>query len=515
MARWRMTLESSWKKYLSGRRLIITTFLSTLILRSPTIFTGFYNPDETYYATIGQRLLEGCRLYSGIIDHKPPIIYYLYSFFVLIGGYRSIFVAHAANVIIVSLTAITIYAIVKKLKGNLPLAGISALLYVVCASLGKPNDVAAANAELIFNLPLSLHILLAIMALNAESAGKKIFYSFLCGIAAALAVLVKLHAAIVPVATSIYFIYKLRKDLLSMLRIVPVYLLSLALPFLLMTIGYYHLGRLNDVWYWMVKVNFLYMAGHDNGAALIIRFLKQTVYMLFLEGASLWIPIILWSFLREKKERLFERNGLLIGIWLLASLIAVFPGGRFYGHYYLQILPPAVIVGAAAGKNLLEKFALYKKWLLLIWTLVIIVPLVHSWVWALPIDRYREKLEVNEFKTLVEFLKTHTRSNEQIEVWGRFNGVPFLVERKNGTRFLSKHFLSGSYRGKELVKMPDSHWEMYLGDLKKNRPEWFVDISYINMPGAPISKFPQLSSYISKNYEKFAEVEDYVIYRRK
>lgn len=496
-----------------GWRLAVLLLVITIIVRLPSIFVDFYNPDETYYATIGQRLLEGGMLYSTIVDHKPPIIYYLYSIFALIGGQNAIIVAHLAMILFISSTAVTIASIVRNLGKNIEVALLASTLYAIGSALGKPNDVAAANSELIFNLPISLSILFVIKSLCAEDK-RKYLYACISGLAAAIAILIKQHTAVVPVMTLIYFLFAYRKRAANVASIFS-YLASTLFPILVLALLFYHFERLHDAWYWTVTVNSLYVQGHEQGLHMLMRGIKQTAYMLFLEESVMWLPVIFWLALRKTMGKLFENNGGLIYLWLLFSAIAVFPGGRFFGHYYLQMLPAICILGAAASFKLLEKYAHHKKILKIAWFILIFTPLIYSWVWALPIKSFRSKLEIEEFSKVIDYLKNNTQPNEKIEVWGKFNGIPYLAGRKNGARFLSKHFLAGNFRGKELVKMPDTHWAMYMDDLEKNRPEWFVDISNTNMPNAPIEAFSNLSSYVIENYILKTNIDGYRIYYRK
>ncbi len=59
---------------------VLWIFLSLiLILRIPNFFEPYWYGDEGIYLTLGQSIRRGERLYTDIVDHKTPIIYYLAS----------------------------------------------------------------------------------------------------------------------------------------------------------------------------------------------------------------------------------------------------------------------------------------------------------------------------------------------------------------------------------------------------------------------------------------------------
>lgn len=62
--------------------------------------------------------------------------------------------------------------------------------------------------------------------------------------------------------------------------------------------------------------------------------------------------------------------------------------------------------------------------------------------------------------------------------------------------------------------MPKSHWDMFFSDLERNKPEWFIDHSGVDMQQAPLKKFPELAGYISSNYRLVDEIEGNSVYRR-
>lgn len=56
---------------------LLALFVVIILLRLPNFFEPYWYGDEAIYLTLGTALREGGQLYTTIIDHKTPLIYYL------------------------------------------------------------------------------------------------------------------------------------------------------------------------------------------------------------------------------------------------------------------------------------------------------------------------------------------------------------------------------------------------------------------------------------------------------
>ena len=80
-----MILEQKIDKIMStiskNYKIIIFSFFN-FFLRLPFFFTDVFNWDESTYIIIGQWIVDGGLPYLGRTEIKPPLLGYLYSFFV-------------------------------------------------------------------------------------------------------------------------------------------------------------------------------------------------------------------------------------------------------------------------------------------------------------------------------------------------------------------------------------------------------------------------------------------------
>ena len=75
-----MKLISFLKKadrFLDRQTPLLILFVLIIFLRLPNFFEPYWYGDEAIYLTLGNALKNGEKLYTTIIDHKTPLIYYL------------------------------------------------------------------------------------------------------------------------------------------------------------------------------------------------------------------------------------------------------------------------------------------------------------------------------------------------------------------------------------------------------------------------------------------------------
>lgn len=72
-----MNLLKKIDRFLDKNFVLLILLLLIVILRIPNFFEPYWYGDEAIYLAIGNSLRQGAKLYTDIIDHKTPLIYYL------------------------------------------------------------------------------------------------------------------------------------------------------------------------------------------------------------------------------------------------------------------------------------------------------------------------------------------------------------------------------------------------------------------------------------------------------
>lgn len=107
---------------------ILILWFTTLVLRIPNFFEPYWYGDEAIYLTLGTGLRNGLKLYTDIIDHKTPIIYYL-------AMVPNQFYFRLLNFFWMIVTTTLFYLFAKKLFKNTQKAFLSSLVFILLTTL--------------------------------------------------------------------------------------------------------------------------------------------------------------------------------------------------------------------------------------------------------------------------------------------------------------------------------------------------------------------------------------------
>jgi hypothetical protein len=120
-----------WRKldiFLDNHLPLLGLFLTITILRIPNFFEPYWYGDEGIYLTIGTAMRHGEKLYSQIIDHKTPLIYYL-------AMVPSQLDFRILNFVAMIIATFAFWLLAKKLFQNQKIAFLSSFLFVLGTTL--------------------------------------------------------------------------------------------------------------------------------------------------------------------------------------------------------------------------------------------------------------------------------------------------------------------------------------------------------------------------------------------
>ena len=107
---------------------LLILLLTVVLLRIPNFFEPYWYVDEAIYLTVGNGLKQGLRLYTDIIDHKTPLIYYL-------AMVPNQFYFRLLNLGWMMVTTALFFSLAKKLFVKTRIAFISTLIFVLLTTL--------------------------------------------------------------------------------------------------------------------------------------------------------------------------------------------------------------------------------------------------------------------------------------------------------------------------------------------------------------------------------------------
>ncbi|MBI2340283.1 MAG: hypothetical protein HYU99_07970, partial [Deltaproteobacteria bacterium] len=215
---------------------------------------------------------------------------------------------------------------------------------------------------------------------------------------------------------------------------------------------------------------------------------------------------------------------LLILLWFVLSLVPVAMGGRFYGRYFIQILPPLCLLAAQTASRLPDKKSLQRA------GIFILIPALFFWL--LRVDQKNiynlfPDDQLFEQQAIGEWLRRNTKPDETLFVWGFATAIYFHAERKPASRFLWTDLLTGKVPGSQKSDDPafdaqkfaaPEAWEALWEDFKNHPPAYFVDTSPAdihNYKKYPVKHYPPLYRYLRENYRFWKNMNGCLIYKRK
>ena len=501
-------MERVFKKWIA---LVLFTIFIT---RITTLFTPLID-DEEAFATFARVILHGGLPYVSVVDKHPPLLYYWYALWLRLFGDTNMLAVHIIGMLWVFLTCLVIYRIGKKIYSGR--AGLfAALAYAIFTTTYKPSYI-SISASLIMALPITLSVLFFL---------KERF--FLCGIFCGLAVFTKYQSLVqLPFIIAAIFYTGIHFKTPSPLMgegggdgknriaarlaafIAGTTVVSAAvLGFL------YFQGTLSPFYEYTWKAGLSYVSTGQDG------YLRRALVNI---GSYVAATAILWVSLFYHVRAVLKKEAeiLMLG-WFIFSIPAVFVGGRFYGHYFIQLLPPLCII---AG-----------PWLLRWWddrrAVITALLIIFGIGFMIPRIFYRGIADHFGFHSLevetkiAEYIKGRTEPSDKIFIWGVEPGLYFLAERFPATRFLWSDSLTGRLPGVveaqrggmdtgAFVEARD--WKLFMDDLLNNKPSYIIDCSSGNLRDYgkfPIHSYPPISEYLAKYYTKETAIDGVDLYRR-
>ncbi|MFD3457444.1 glycosyltransferase family 39 protein [Streptomyces sp. NPDC058691] len=511
----------------------LLTVLAALV-HLPSFLRPVWNPDEGFLATQARMLAAGGVLYDTVVDRKPPLLPWLYQGAFALFGDDSLWPLRCAAVAAHVVTAALLAALARRRWGDRP-AVAAGCAYVLLSVGLAPEDTQAASFE-VFTLPWTVA---AVLLADRRRWG-------LAGLAVAGAALTKQTGAVVllPVAWSLWRAGRgtgvpsgLTSRVLTrswatgrgdgvLLRtaagsgVLPrpgraavagggsgTYaagagggwgrlLAGCVLPVVAVAAA---TGMRHFV-FWTFTGSGTYMS--PQGAWLLGagRGLGNAAILLA-AGAGLMVPALWWAV----RRRPFADADLWV--WLAAAVCAVVAGFQFYGHYYLQLLPPLVLIGIAAVRRLPSRGP--SRRLAAAWTLLA-AAVFTAWGFVAP------RAELDHSQAVAAAIRASSGPHDTVLLWGMHPEQYWLADRAPAGRYLTAGFLTNFSGGRGGARVGARYavpgaWQLLRHDFASAPPALVVDDSR----GAPygVAAVPEFRDLLSRGgYTRVGTVDGAVLY---
>jgi hypothetical protein len=263
-------------------------------------------------------------------------------------------------------------------------------------------------------------------------------------------------------------------------------------------------GYWEQVWVW----GFAYAAGSPVGHPFLLALERVGNWVGFHVALALsWLA----GSLREQRD---EQLKLLI--WLAASFAAVCFGNHFAPRYFLQLLPPLVIVGARGITTQLKQRPQSAAITLAV---LLVVPIARFGPRypRMTYDKQWSDIALDlDSQQVAERINRQARPEDTLFVWGYRPDIYVYTRLPLAGKFWDSQPLTGIAADRHLsaeTPIANQTTTAHLQAVERSRPTFFVDgLGLLNNKLAP-DKFAEMRLLLS-GYREIARTRLSVIYRR-
>jgi hypothetical protein len=254
-----------------------------------------------------------------------------------------------------------------------------------------------------------------------------------------------------------------------------------------------------------------YVGMKTMSTTVLFMFLGMTVMFVLCNLPLLWRVPKAWT--DRKLEALDGQRDTDLWLWLVSAALSVAVGLRFFGHYYIQLLPPLALLAAGA---LSRGSAAWAK-------RAIACSLFCGILFSATGYFFKPGTPEPNYESVSKYLASTSNPDDPIYVWGSVPEIYWASERRPATRFLTQSFMTGAYPGRPPEDAntgadTKNAWEDFYEDFKAHPPKYFVDTSPAKLRGAqyyPINAFPRLKHIVYTQYKYVVTIDGIVVYKRK
>ncbi|GGJ84447.1 hypothetical protein GCM10011583_15170 [Streptomyces camponoticapitis] len=472
------------------RRLLPFLAAVALTVRLPSFLHSFWSPDEGYLAVQARILAEGGELYETVVDRKPPLLPWLYeAAFVLLGD-GSAQVMKLLAVAAQFTTAALLAAFARRRWGDR--SGVTAGVVFLLISVGFiPQDTQAVTFEVVI-LPFTAA---AVLCADRGRWG-------VAGLAVAGAFLTKQTGGVVLVPV-LWLLWRAHGAAPSRAPL-RTGLLRTAVGFAAPVVTAALLTDPAGFLFWTVTGSGAYAFSLDGSELHVL--VRAVVNSLILGLCCIGVLPPVRRALRIGRPP--ASAGLVdLWVWFGASAGAVAVGFHFFGHYFLQLLPPIALLATAALRSLRHE-RLRRVLSVPAWVGACFV------VWAV----FAPRSELTHAERVATAVREHSAPTDRVLVWGMHPQTYHLADRAPASRYLTAGLLTNFSGGRDGPQVGEAYsvpgaWQIFAAEMRARPPALIVDDSR-GKPYAP-DRLPTLRRLLAGQYEPLpGTVEGTVLYVR-
>jgi Dolichyl-phosphate-mannose-protein mannosyltransferase len=399
--------------------------------------------DEGEYAYAGQLLLQGIPPYVMVYNMKFPGIYMAYAGLMKLFGESGRGI-HIGFILVNGFSIVLVYLLGVRLFNRR--TGVTAAAIFAYGSLTPALLGTAAHATHFVLLPALGGLLLLLKGIEQRSTP----WLFGSGVALGVSMLMKQHGIFFVVCGAAYGLFHLISEeglgRKAIWRACAAYVSGVALPLIGTGIWLWKAGVFGKFWYWCIDYARYYAVENSGPAQIVSGFFTLTPRVIFFITACALVGlVIIW--------RAGSRAVAWFGtIFLICSILSIFPGFNFRPHYYVMLLPAVCLLTGVLVDQVSTYLAVKKSGFQARVPAVVVIVLLALGLRSDgailfnndPVQACRFIYGLNPFPEsipIAEYLKTHASREDRLAVIGSEPQIYFYSRLHSATGFIYTYAL--------------------------------------------------------------------------
>jgi 4-amino-4-deoxy-L-arabinose transferase-like glycosyltransferase len=523
-----------------GRRLervaLIVAILSLCSVHAPLIgYRSFANVDEAYAGAIGERLLEGFKLYDGAVSQRGPLMYYTFAALDWLHGWDNIVALRLWALGLCLAHLLLVRAIARRCLSR-EASIVATLVSGYGLVFGFPAyDGYALHGETLQLPALLVASWLGVVAVRGRSRRARAVL-LAAGLAYGAAACVKQSVLLHPAALVVWLVVdasRRRAPLREILADVAVLAGAVAVLPLAFILHAWHEGTLRELVYYCFTYNrdvHMHPAPSQRYPWLPNLFFRLGDCTSFFLLTALLVAFGAPWVVRRARAAWAERSlrplgrgfgvAHFFGLNFAIALVSASTLYRFFPHYFLQALPFAALSAGAALAPAMRSRRWGARVRSVAWSFTGFV-LFCGWlgtVFGEKVDgRVMHDRTVND---VAKWIAAITRPDDRIFVWGFSSWIYQYAHRRPAGRYMFETYVTGvvpwfwEKRSVEAARVVPGSVAALLGDLEREKPAVVVDAGSV-MLARSIRTYPPFADWLHAHYCFELRLGAYDVYRRK
>lgn len=464
----------------------------TILTRLPALLCNRPIDDEAVYGVVARVMLAGGLPYRDAIERKPPLLFEVYRAVLGAFGPYNWLALHA---VALAWTLATMAALFLMMRARFDARTglVAAAFYAVLQPWATAKDL-AFNGEMLMNLPLA-----AAFAVLFQRQRPSDLRGALAGSLVGIAFLLKQPAAIAIVPVLIHVAR--RRGLAAALLTAAAF----AVPIAMAGAALWRAGLFADAFYWTITDHTVPHVFGVHGALHTLLFIALAWPLLYPQARP-----------EELRRAWAGCTGelVIVLVWVGVSLVGAAAGGRFYPHYYIQLVLP---LAALAAPFWSRRFARTGRWTRLDLPVaaagwLLLVGLVTSVVQAIQLA------QAEPVRPAARFVRDRAAPGDRLFVWGQETLIYEEARMLPATRYIATFPLTGYVFGGRVAgidtrqRIVPGAWANFAADFAAHPPRFIIDTQAGADAQFPMRDFPALRALIDGRYHPVARFSATTVY---